>query len=235
MNRFVVITAVVLESFFLQTDLAMAATPMVSAGYYHTVVLNADGTVATWGTNGWGQLGDGTSRGRRASPVAVNGLTHITSVAAGGLHRVALRDNGTVWTWGDNTHGQLGDGHSGGTRASPAMVHGLTRVVAVSAGASHSVALKSDGTVWTWGDNSYGQVASASTGIAMRASPGYVPNLTSVVAVFAGSYHTMALRSDGTVVTLGRHVVGQTGIENSSEPVGSPVATHRYCGSDGMW
>lgn len=119
-----------------------------------------------------------------------------------------LKADGTVWAWGSNLNGQLGDGTSV-SRSVPLPVNGLNGAVAVSGGADHSLALKADGTVWAWGWNNEGQL-----GIGMwgdRFVPTGVPGLTSVVAVAGGGYHSLALKSDGTVWTWGSNGYGQLG------------------------
>ncbi len=217
------------------SEFAFAVTPMVSVGYYHTVMLNANGTVETLGSNDHRQLGDRASVASRTKPMLVLGLSDVVAIAAGGFHSVALKSDGTVWAWGSNDHGQLGDGTSEGSRSRPMKVLGLSDVVSIAAGGFHSVALKSDGTVWAWGDNFYGQLGEGSTYSAARPIPAAIPNLNRVAAVSAGSYHTLALKADGAVATLGRILVGQLGLGYGGDPIGTPVPDHRYCGSDGMW
>ena len=134
--------------------------------------------------------------------------TIFPSVAAGSNHTVAVRSDGTVVAWGQNSYGQLGDG-TATNRSSPVILPGLTGVVAVAAGVSHTVALKSDGTVVAWGSNTFGQLGDGTT--TNRSSPAVVPGLTGVVAVAAGLYHAVALKSDGTVVAWGYNNYGQLG------------------------
>src|SRR5665647_2508062 len=131
--------------------LAAAVTPMVAAGDSHTVALQSDGTVVAWGSNFYGQMGDGTTT-QRLSPVAVPGLTGVVAVSAGVSHTVAVKSDGTVVAWGWNNYGQLGDGTTT-WRLSPVAAPGLTGVVAGAAGVGVTVALKSDGTVMAWGWN----------------------------------------------------------------------------------
>lgn len=152
----------------------------------------------------WG--GDSSS-----SPTQVTGLTAVTQVAAGGLHSLALRSDGTVWAWGQNFAGQLGNG-TGTASSTPVQVLALTRVIQVSANALHSLALRSDGTVWEWGYD----------GIADQPSPVQVPGLTGVTKISAGGQFSLALRSDGTVWAWGRNQLGQLGngtTANSEIPV----------------
>ncbi|MBI5562016.1 MAG: hypothetical protein HY894_04055 [Deltaproteobacteria bacterium] len=140
-----------LAAVLLIAGAAQAVTPMVDGGLYHSVLLNADGTVWAWGWNGYGELGDGTTTDR-LTPVQVSGLTGVVSVAAGFYYSLALKSDGTVWAWGYNYYGQLGDGITT-SRYTPVQVSGLTGVVSVAAGGYHSLAVNADGTVWAWGYN----------------------------------------------------------------------------------
>jgi len=100
------------------------------------------------GNNGLGELGNGTTTSSNV-PVQVSNLTGVTAIAAGQTHSMALKSDGTVWTWGDNTYGELGNS-SNDQSITPVQVTGLTGVTAISAGGGFSLALKSDGTVWSW-------------------------------------------------------------------------------------
>jgi alpha-tubulin suppressor-like RCC1 family protein len=137
------------------------------------------------------------------------GLYLVTgAVSAGRAFTVALKAEGTVWAWGDNWDGQLGDGTTE-SRPLPLQVSGLAGAIAVAAGADHSLALKADGSVWTWGNNGYGQLGDGTT--ESRTTPVQVTGLTEVVAVAAGSFHSLALKADGSVWTWGANWYGQLG------------------------
>ncbi|RYZ43260.1 MAG: kelch-like protein [Myxococcaceae bacterium] len=130
-------------------------------------------------------------------------------LAGGGSHTLALKQDGTVWAWGYNGIGQLGDGTINTYRPASSQVPGLTGVVAVAAGKQHSMALKVDGTVWAWGGNDWGQLG-VGTGM-WSTTPIAVPALTGVAALAAGHGHTLALKQDGTVWAWGRNDYGQLG------------------------
>ena len=149
----------------------------ITAGSYHSLALRSDGMVWAWGWNSSGQLGDSTTTDH-STPAQVVGpggtgfLTGVTAIAAGFGHGLVLRSDGTVWAWGDNTYGELGDG-TGTAHSTPVQVVGpggagfLIGMTAIAAGnGSHSLALKSDGTVWAWGDNAYGDLGDGSPGTA---------------------------------------------------------------------
>lgn len=179
----------------------------VAANTGATFALKSNGTVWGLGFNSYAQLGDGTFT-NRSVPVQA-GVSGIVALAAGSNHMLALKNDGTVWTWGLDTSGQLGDGNTTGQRSTPVAVNGLTGVVAVGAGAVHSLALKSDGTVWAWGFNNVGQLGNNST--TTSATPVQVSGLTGIVGVAGGIYHSVALKNDGTVWSWGDNGWGELG------------------------
>jgi hypothetical protein len=128
----------------------------IAVGYEHVVAVKADGTVWAWGSNYANQLGNGSpSSIFQATPVQVPNLANVTKVASGFDHTLALLGDGTVWAWGYNLFGQLGDGTTA-RRKGPVQVTGLTGVIAIATNYQYSLAMKADGTVWTWGDGSAG-------------------------------------------------------------------------------
>lgn len=185
----------------------------LAAGSTHSLAVRGDGTIWAWGYNGGGQLGNG-SVANAFSPVQVPGLAGVVAAAAGGVHSLALRSDGTVWSFGNNFFGQLGDGTTT-QRNIPVQVAGLSGVVAISAGRSgfgqyggvHSVALSSDGSVWSWGSNGAGQLGDGTR--VDRPTP--VQAGTGFSAVAAGEFHTLALRPDGTVWAWGSKLLGRAG------------------------
>ena len=169
---------------------------IIAAGLTHSLAIESDGVLWTWGYNYYGQLGTGDTVDRWL-PTSVSGLSNVVAAAGGGYHSLAVEADGSVWAWGDNTWGQLGNGTQT-QRDWPvqvSQVSGFTNLVAVAGGWDHSVALKSDGTVWAWGWNSSGQLGDGST--TNRFTPVQVSGLNGVVAISAGAEFTVALKSDG--------------------------------------
>ncbi|MFF3608449.1 RCC1 domain-containing protein [Streptomyces sp. NPDC002463] len=178
-----------------------------------------DGTVQAWGGNSNGQLGNGTTTGQ-GFPAAVAGLSDVSRVAAGVHFAFAVR-GGRVLAWGDNAFGQLGNGATDSAATTrPVSVQSLDKVKDIAAGCYHAAALREDGTVWTWGRNTDGQLGTGST--ADRNTPKKVPGVVDAVAIAIGCYHTLALTADGTVKAWGRGTYGQLGNDDTdSSP--SPV------------
>jgi alpha-tubulin suppressor-like RCC1 family protein len=181
----------------------------ISSGDRHVLGLTSGGTVLAWGNDTAGQLGnDAASANDDAeNPVTVNGLTGVTQVSAGAEHSLALLSNGTVEAWGDNGHGELGNGTTTSS-AVPVPVTGLAGVKFVAAGQLYSVAVLKNGTVMTWGDGENAQLGDGKAGSDV---PVAVKGLTGVTAVAAGGQHVLALKSNGTVEAWGNNEVGQLG------------------------
>ncbi|KAL0210367.1 hypothetical protein RCL1_004803 [Eukaryota sp. TZLM3-RCL] len=191
----------------LESDLNVV---VLSAGEAHSAAVLADGTVKTWGSGANGRTGHGDTVDR-SIPATVNGIVDAVQVACGGSHTLVLRRNRQVLGFGVNTNGQIGD-NTKNVRMAPTPTHGLTQVVSISAGTVHSVALKSDGTVWSWGANSFFQLGrTVDETISNDLFPVEIPNITGAKAIVAGDFHTLVVKSDGSVVSFGHNNQGQLG------------------------
>ena len=185
-------------------------TGMVTGGLDHTVAIRSDGSVLAWGLNSSGQLGDGTTTQRFAPKQVVSGTYGLVAVSTGEYHTVALRNDGTVWAWGMDSSGQLGNGGTA-NKTTMVQVSGLSGITSVSAGAYFTLALRNDGTVWAWGSNSNGQLGIGTSGTSLQTTPVQVSGLSNIVAISAGYYHGLALRSDGSLWAWGMNSDGQLG------------------------
>jgi alpha-tubulin suppressor-like RCC1 family protein len=190
----------------------------ISGGSEHSLALLKNGTVMAWGLNLYGQLGNGTTT-NSDGPVAVSGLGGVVAIAGGGEHGLALLGNGTVMAWGRNLFGQLGDGTETNSDV-PVTVSGLSGVSAISAGANHSLALLGNTTVMAWGTNFEGELGDGThTGpencgqlhIPCSKAPVGVSGLSEVTAISGGGNHSLALRSNRTVMAWGQNNFGQLG------------------------
>ena len=147
-------------------------------------------------------------------------------VAAGDNYTVAVRSDGTLWAWGENRRGQLGDGTTT-NRSSPVQIGTDSDWQSVAAASAHTVALKRDGTLWAWGHNSSGQLGDGTT--VSKTSPVQVGSATNWQSVAAGGSHTVALKSDGTLWAWGANSNGQLGdgtTVNKTSPVQIGTATN---------
>ncbi|MGB5070062.1 MAG: T9SS type A sorting domain-containing protein [Flavobacteriales bacterium] len=203
----------------------------IAGGNYHSMALRNDGTVYTWGDNQYGQLGDGTNL-PSGLPTAVLGLSGIVAIAAGGYHSLALKNDGTVYGWGYRSYGQLGDAVDSLVlyTPSPVMVMDLTGVAAISAGGFYSMALKTDGTVWTWGSNSHGELGNGSpVGVYKSFIPVQVNDLSGVLSIAAGFQHGLAMTTDGILHAWGNDLSGSLGDGNYGVDSNVPVLPSGLC------
>lgn len=194
----------------------LGANGYFSAGGFHTLWISPYHGLMAFGNNDLGQLGDNTTI-RRAVPVPVQGIDYpVNNVSAGGTHSLALMDDQTVKSWGNNQKGQLGIGSYTNSLVA-VTVPGLTGIVAVSAGYDYSLALKNDGTVWFFGNDQFGNTGSTGLNV-----PTKVQGLSGIIAISAGGTHALALKYDGHVFAWGggsRGELGNGSNTDSSTPV----------------
>lgn len=187
------------------------------------------GRLFTWGSPTNGRLGNGTTTGDVTSPTQIGTDTDWLAVEAGSAHCVAIKDDGTLWSWGLATNGQLGNGTTTPDVTSPTQVGSDTDWLAISAHAFHNHALKTDGTLWSWGTRANGRLGTGGTGT--QSSPLQIGSDTDWSAVSAGGSHGMAVKTDGTLWTWGNAASGQLGNGTTTPNVTSPTQV----GTDTDW
>lgn len=198
-----------------------------SVGSNHTLAFipfRDTNSVYAWGYNGYGQLGNGDSGSTKSSatPLAISGLPNVTAVAAGGYHSMALSNYSSLYTWGRNSNGQLGI-NSVDDASLPQPVHDpvsgtFGHVKRIAAGGLHSIALKTDGTVWTWGSNNYGQLGDDSlvdkdepVNVAFGGKPAKL--------IAAGGAFSVAVTTDNEIYVWGYNGLGQLGLDPATDPI----------------
>ncbi|HEX8834471.1 MAG TPA: hypothetical protein VF719_09735, partial [Abditibacteriaceae bacterium] len=198
----------------------------VAAGWYHSLALKTDGTVWAWGNNSYGQVGNGSTQNVLV-PVQISSLSNqVSAIAAGVYHSVALKKDGTVWAWGSNFYGQLGDGTNTDRLVPVRSGTGIDlRAQSIAAGAGHTLARQAD-RVRAWGWNADGQLGIGNT--TNQAVPVTVPNLSGVTFVSAGYSHSLAL-TGGRIRAWGHNAYGQLG-NNSTATSSVPVTVSGLTG-----
>jgi alpha-tubulin suppressor-like RCC1 family protein len=212
----------------VQTIAAGTNWKSVACGYAHTAAIKTDGTLWTWGYNSYsGQLGDNTNANKSSPVQTISGGTNWKQVACGIYHNAAIKTDGTLWTWGYNNNGQLGDNTSGwGTnKSSPVQtISAGTNWKQVSCGAQHTAAIKTDGTLWVWASGGNGQLGDNTT--ANKSSPVQtIAAGTNWKQVSCGNLHTVAIKTDGTLWAWGDNTFGDLGDNTSGNIRSSPVQT----------
>ncbi|PPD53658.1 MAG: hypothetical protein CTY12_04640, partial [Methylotenera sp.] len=191
----------------------------ISGGNNHVAALKTDGTLWAWGSNNFGQFGNGTTTST-SSPIQIGSLDAWLYISAGNSTTSLIKKDGSLWVCGYNGVGQLGDGTTT-NRSSPVQVGSLTDWKQVSMGGGYStLAIKSNGTLWGWGLNSFGEVGNGT--ITQTSSPVQIGSLTDWKQVACGYQHTVAVRGNGTLWSWGLNTSGQLGdgtTTNRSSPV----------------
>ena len=188
--------------------LGITDATQITAGDEHTCALRQTGTITCWGNNRYGQLGNATET-NSSVPVEVLGITDATQITAGREHTCALRQTGTITCWGSNWYGQLGNGTKTGSSAPVVEVLGITDATQITAGGSHTCALRQTGTITCWGYNWDGQLGKGTTD--SSSVPVEVLGITDATQITAGGSHTCALRQTGTITCWGNNWAGQLG------------------------
>lgn len=188
----------------------------ISAGRCHTLAIKSDNSLWVWGKNKYGQLGDGTTIDK-SKPIKI--MEDVSAVCGGKYNSMAIKTDGTLWAWGHNKFGHLGDGTTE-HRLNPVKI--MDNAVMVNTGLRHTVALKTDGSLWTWGKNNYCQLGDGTwneTSFVKKNTP--IMIMDDVVKISTSGFHTMAIKSDNSLWGWGNNATGQIGdgsIKRKSTP-----------------
>ncbi len=170
----------------------------VSAASRHSLALARNGRVWTWG-----EIRSRSGGMIALTPMPVEGIEHVVAVAAGPNHDLALTVDGRVWAWGENEYGELGNGTLHALAGEPRPVFGLHSIVAIAAGDHHSLALRADGTLWSWGSNYVGELGLGPTKQVWRSSPERVAILDKITGIAAHGTVSVAVADLPTQVSPG--------------------------------
>lgn len=196
----------------------------VACGDQHTAAVKTDGTLWVWGYNLYGQLGNNTTFNRSTPVTIFSGATNWKQVACGKNHTASVRNDGSLWSWGRNNNGQLGTFDTTDRSIPTASYTGTADWIQVSCGYSHTSAIKVDGTLWTWGDNTYGQLGTFDTTTRCTPVTTFIGG-TNWKQVACGNYHTVAIKTDGTLWAWGNNVNGELGTFDTTTRC-TPVTTY---------
>ena len=223
------------------TEIAQTA-----GGGYHSMAIDTYGNLYTWGSNVYGQIGKGDTGGTQVLPYKVNGgansgipeSTKFKAIAAGNYHSIAVDTAGNLYTWGDNTYGQIGKGSSGNPvyQSAPYKVNGgagsgiadTVKFDLAAAGTSHSLAIDMDGNLYTWGINDGGQIGKGSSSSSVFQTTLYkvnggagsnVPDNVRFKAAAGGESHSLAIDTGGNLYTWGANGFGQIGSGTAAVPL----------------
>ncbi len=180
----------------------------------------------SWGVNTNGQLGNTSVVSYRTTPIQVGTASNWKEIACGERYSIAIRTDGTLWAWGLNTYGQLGDGTTE-TRTSPVQIGPLTTWTKISCGLNFTIAMRSDGSLWAWGLNTYGQLGDGTN--INRLSPVQIAPLITWAKIACGNNHTLAISSGGLLYAWGDNAYAQLGNNsniNSSSPIQIGIASN---------
>jgi alpha-tubulin suppressor-like RCC1 family protein len=201
----------------------------VSCGRFHTAAIKTDGTLWTWGYGGLGRLGNAVTTGSISTPVTTfAGGTNWKQVSCGGFNTAAIKTDGTLWSWGYGGRGNHGNAAVTNTSTPVTTFAGGTNWKQVSCGYLHTAAIKTDGTLWTWGAGFNGRLGNAVTTTNRSTPVTTFAGGTNWKQVSGGGDHTAAIKTDGTLWTWGYSVSGRLG--NAQAPafagnISTPVTT----------
>jgi alpha-tubulin suppressor-like RCC1 family protein len=196
----------------------------VSGGGYHTVAIKTDGTLWTWGRGNVGQLGNATITNTSTPVTTFAGGTNWKQVSCGYAYTVAIKTDGTLWTWGRGNVGQLGNAQLTNTSTPVTTFAGGTNWKQVSSQNQYTAAIKTDGTLWTWGPGANGRLGNGVTTGSISTPVTTFAGGTNWKQVSSGYSHTGAIKTDGTLWTWGGANYGHLGNASTTDR-STPVTT----------
>lgn len=194
------------------TPISAPITATAAAARISFAIKN-DGTLWAWGTSANGQLGAGAATSS-VNPIKIG--DGFTAVSASFGHSLGLKSNGTLWAWGDNSFGQLGNNSTTASNVPIQIGDSANTYTAISAGLNFSLAVKSDGTLWAWGDNHFGQLGIGDNNIKTSPAPIQVGSGNGYTAISAGTSHALALKTDHSMWAWGDNSFGQLGDDTTN-------------------
>ena len=202
---------------FIASPAAVTDPKTISVGASHSCAVHQDGTISCWGSNGYGELGNGVTSDHAdsAEPVKVLGIADAATAVTSGSHACAVHSGGNISCWGNNEMGQLAS-EQPDYSATPIQIEDITDATIVTVGALHSCALHQDGTISCWGSNEYGQLGSGQTSESST-RPVKVWGIADAISVSASKHHTCALHQTTTVSCWGANDSGQLGSGQSGD------------------
>jgi alpha-tubulin suppressor-like RCC1 family protein len=194
----------------------------LNAGSTHSLGLRANGSAWAWGLNTNGRLGDGSVTARSSPVSVVGGFVDWIQLSPGEAHSLGVRSNGTAWAWGSALNGRLGDNTIVSKSSPVSVVGGFVDWVQVSAGSTHSLALRANGTAWAWGGAGVGLLGD-NTAVSKSSPVSVVGGFTDWIQVSAGTNHSLGLRANGTAWAWGNGTQGRLG-DGTTTARSSPVS-----------
>jgi alpha-tubulin suppressor-like RCC1 family protein len=194
----------------------------LSGGRAHSLGVRSNGTAWAWGRSTSGQLGDNTTISRSSPVSVVGGFTDWVQVSGGYSHSLGLRSNGTAWAWGSGSSGQLGANVTTDRSSPVSVVGGYTDWVQVSAGETHSLGIRANGTAWAWGSNTHGRLGDNTT-VSSSSPVSVVGGYTDWVQLSAGQNQSLGVRANGTAWAWGNNTSGRLG-DDTTVSRSSPVS-----------
>jgi len=194
----------------------------VAAGSAFSFALNKAGLLYGWGDRSGGKIGDGgASTGVQPIPIQVDPTHTYTTVSAGRGFALGIQTDGTLWAWGDNTFGQLGNNGAPTGKAIPVQVDSPNTYIAIAAGDLHALAIRTNGTLFAWGDDAAGKLGDGTT--TQSNTPIPIDPTATYAAIAAGGTHSLGVRKDGSLWAWGDNTQGQLGTGGGPSTSSVPI------------